>query len=390
MSRRRRWFWPATLIGCLLLAAWLMSGADPPPPKEVAVPAFPRFQTPEDKARADARKKPRPSKPSAPLPPPDDEPPSEVPPPAPAEAPPTPHRDPVMTALSRPGGGSALVMEANVLLHSPVGEMILGCMDASAKAEIDDVRQRFGVDLFSSIDRVAVQEGLLAVSGHFAEAEWETIFEGMKPEEHGDFGMVYSQPELSQIAEDLDEPLAREPVVGVWNDELVFLGDSAEEVQAAMDRLEGAAPAGPPPIADREAYGEIYGNVRAEDFTKLLAGGDQGELADLLKRAAERVELHVDARDDVALVARARGPDAQAMDELSRSLGGLLSLGRIQARREGDDELAGLLEHAKVSPFEGDSTVELALPQATLREWLGECAQPAKAAPAERPAGDAP
>ena len=199
--------------------------------------------------------------------------------------------------------------------------------------------------------------------------------------------MIYRQPDLAEMAANLDEPLEREPVIGVWNDELVFVGDTPEEVQGAMDRLEGAAPTGPPPIADDQAYGEIYGAVRAEDFTQLLDAGEQSELANLLKRAAEQVELHVDARDDVALVARARGPDKRAMDELSRALGGALSLGRIQARREGDDELAGLLEHAKVSPFEGDSTVELALPQSTLREWLGDCAQ---AAPAPSPAPEAP
>lgn len=362
-SRKRSWIWPALVVGCLALAAWLMSGADPPARQEVPEPAFPRFQTPKARERAEARKKPSPIK-------------AAVPPAAPEESPSPPPspRDPVMTALARPEGGSTLVLEANVLLHSPVGEMILACMDAEAKKAVDDVRARFGVDLFSSIDRVAVQQGLLVVSGHFAEAEWEAIFEGMAGAEHGDRGMIYAPP-VTEILPEGRQPPSSEPTIGVWNDELVFIGDSPQEVQDAIDRLEGAAPPGPPPIADEQAYGEIYGAVRAEDFTQLLQAGEQSELADLLKRAAEQVELHVDARDDVALVARARGPDTQAMDELSRALGGALSLGRIKARRDGDDDLADLLEHARVTPFEGDSTVELALPQESLRQWLGDCAK---------------
>ena len=384
-QKRRTWIWPVLMVVCLGLAAWLMSGADPPPRAEVPEPAFPRFQTPKDKARVDARKTAPPTKPPA-VPSPSPETPDGSPAPT-REAPPSDpagHRDPVMTALSKPGGGSALVLEANVLLHSPVGEMILGCMDADARTEIDRVRDRFGVDLFSSIDRVAVQQGMLAVSGHFEQAEWESIFEGMSPEKHGDHGMIYRQPPFAPQEDDAERRPDPEPVIGVWNDELVLIGDSPEEVQAAIDRLEGDAPTGPSPVADREAYGEIYGSVRAEDFTQLLAGSDQPELADLIKRAAERIELHVDARDDVAVVARARGSDTAAMEELSRTLGGALSLGRIQARREGDDDLADLLEHARITPLDGDSTVEIALPQASLRQWLGKCAQP-RAADGEAP-----
>ncbi len=364
--------WPALIVACLALGAWLMSGADPPPRKEVSAPAFPRYQSPKARARAVARRTSPPvAKPALAI-----EAGAEAEaPPAPA---PLPARDPMITALSRPEGGSALFMEANVLLHSPVGEMLLGCLDADARREIDRVRDRFGVDLFSSIDRVAVQQGLLTVSGHFGDAEWENIFEEFAPREHGDYGMIYSRPDLHDLVGDGGAPLERQPVMGVWNDELVFVGDTPEEVAAAMDRLEGNAPTGPPPIKEHEAYGEIYGTLQAEDFGQLLAGGENTELSELLKRAAERVELHVDARDEVAIVARARGTDTTAMEKLSRALGGALSLGRIKARQDGDDDLAALLEHARVTPFDGDSTLELALPRSTLREWLGDCASPAK------------
>jgi hypothetical protein len=40
--------------------------------------------------------------------------------------------------------------------------------------------------------------------------------------------------------------------------------------------------------------------------------------------------------------------------------------------------IRGSGSESDITPIDGDSTLELALPRSTLREWLGDCASPAK------------
>jgi hypothetical protein len=88
--------------------------------------------------------------------------------------------------------------------------------------------------------------------------------------------------------------------------------------------------------------------------------------------------LHVDATDDLLLVADVRGPDEELLAELGQSIAGALSLGRLQAVREDDRVLADLLDESRVIPSAGSFQLEVALPLATVERQLGECARNAR------------
>jgi hypothetical protein len=50
------------------------------------------------------------------------------------------------------------------------------------------------------------------------------------------------------------------------------------------------------------------------------------------------------------------------MNDLGRSLGTAMTLGRLAAKKDGHDDLAQLLEVSKVIPDEGSFQIDVALP----------------------------
>jgi len=136
--------------------------------------------------------------------------------------------------------------------------------------------------------------------------------------------------------------------------------------------VEGRGPAPTPLLTPEQSYGELYGVMSGADLARTLAGPDAW--ANALVEAASKVEVHLDARRDVALVADVSGDDARKLEDLGKTLGGALALARAQARATGDDESAELLSFAKVSPARGDAlSVEVALPLEVVAKRLAFC-----------------
>ena len=169
--------------------------------------------------------------------------------------------------------------------------------------------------------------------------------------------------------------------VGVWNNQLVMLGRTPDEVKEAIDRVEGRGPDEPSVIPEGSTYGEMYGVMSVEHLTRLL-GPDQAELAQRLRDVAQNVELHVDATSDVALVAEVKGSDEDKVTDLGKSLGAALALARMRAQAEGQKDVAQLLDFANVRP-DGDSfKLEMAVPLEALKERLAFCKEERQAADA--------
>lgn len=86
------------------------------------------------------------------------------------------------------------------------------------------------------------------------------------------------------------------------------------------------------------------------------------------------MELHLDARRDVALVADVSGEDPGKLEDLGKTLGGALALARAEARARGDTEAAELLGYARVSPTHGNAfSLEVALPLEVVARRLAFC-----------------
>jgi len=369
--RRRRGMW-LVFAGVLFgLAAWLMlSGQgeeEAPAPARVE---FPRRLRPQERTRMENRR-------------------TYVAPvaraPSDAGTEPLRPRDPVLAALPRGKGKSAVVIEANALRHSPLGEMVLECLMRRGSQGLEDFKQQTGVDPLQDLDRLIVSEEGIVLSGNFGDPRLKRSLQDQSraAQDYGPGARLYEPPPESDLNTGRPRMARRaQPHVGLWNDQLLVIGESSSGVKDVLDRLEGRGSEDPPVLNESQTYGEMYGVLSAALFQKLLPP-EQQELAAKLAEVAENVELHVDASADFAMTATIRGEDRDKVTDLGKSLGGAMSLARMKAQSEGNTRLAQLLDFAKVRP-EGDSfQLEMAVPLEAIKQQLSFCREQQEAPPSE-------
>lgn len=360
MRRRKTWLWLAAALLLVGLAAFLMSrGEDQPPEHEEVKVAFPRFLRGPERQRMETRK-------TLPVP--------TVATPRQAQRP----RDPLLAALADPRAKEVMVVEANALRNSPVGELFVDCLHALRRAggadPLDLFKQKSGVDPLKDIDRVAMEDKNLVVSGFFDKANWDALSEGMVASRYGDEGRLYEAGPNPQPG--------MPPYMAVWRNQLVVFGDDRASVMDAIDRVEGRKDA-VPTLSEDDTYGEVYGVLQGGDVLMPPSGatGTEADLARRLASVAKRVELHVDAMHDVAMVARVRGDDGAELGDLAKSVGGALALARAQAASDGRKQVAELMDYARVVPGDRSFSMEVALPLDVLEKQLAWCRDPSRQPP---------
>jgi hypothetical protein len=352
------------LAGLLLAAAALLLslGEREPAPVRRKEPAFPTRMSSEDWQRLEARRTL-----DLPAPPPAPDPDaasgleSSL---SPAPAPAPERRDPFLVALPVQPGDPVLVLEANALRHSRLGELFVGCLLSRDPRTFSELERETGIDVLKDVDRVALVGETVVASGFFDRARWPELARDATVERYGEGGRIYTRT-------------SGRDVLGVWRDQLVVVGTDGDAVRRALDQLEGRAPVPASAIPEELAYGEVYGVVPGSAARKLLPGADR-ELADRIAAAASRIELHVDAMQDVAAVVRVRG-DPGALDDLARSVGAALAVARLEAQAVDDRQAADLLEFARVRPGGDGFAIDLALPADRLEAWFGGCGRRAAA-----------
>jgi hypothetical protein len=270
-------------------------------------------------------------------------------------------RDPVLSVLPPKGSGtSAMVIEANAIRNSPLGEALIDCFRKGPKDPIEAFQSKTGVDPLKDIDRVVSLSDGFVMSGSFHNARWDSIFSASGPPvSYGDHGTIYGDASSGRV-------------IATWGDQMLMQGTSVGEVQAMIDRVEGRSPDSEPLLTDEDSYGEVYGVVDPSDLSQMLG---QTQLAQQIEQLAPSVKVHADATGDVAMVADFSADDAQGLADLGKSTGALLSVARLQAQAGGseDQEMAQLLEQARVVPGEGTFRVEVALPLPFLQKALSHC-----------------
>ena len=201
-------------------------------------------------------------------------------------------------------------------------------------------------------------------SGHFDNFKWQELFE-TAPTEYGNNALLFTE---NPNAENPDEEMTER--IALWNNELLIVGKNKEDLQNTIDTLEGRRPMDSIPLQESETYGEAYGMISTELLEKLIPE-DAGSLKEEILKVVNGVELHTNAMSDVAISARLSSDgDIDSLSDLGRSMGGALSLALGAARLQGDDELAQLLEFAKVTDNDGELFLELALPETYLKKHL--------------------
>ncbi|HYO69653.1 MAG TPA: hypothetical protein VEU33_26615 [Archangium sp.] len=359
MRQRRRGLWLVFAVVLFGLAAWLMMSGqgeeEAPPPLKVA---FPNRLRPAERERMEKRR-------TYVMPVTD----------AGTATEPTPVRpsDPVLAALPRGKGKTAVVIEANAIRHSPIGEMLLECLMNREGAELERFKKETGVDPFQDLDRMVLTDDGVILSGNFGDERLKNLL-GSRGSTNYDYGDNARLFEPSSERNPPNGGVARRngPQVGLWNNQMLVFGRSADGVKEVIDRVEGRGPDEPPVISESSTYGEMYGVLSVQQLKKLFPR-EQHELATRLAEVAENVELHVDASSDFAMTAQVKGPDADKVTDLGKSLGGALSLARMQAQAEGKTELAQLLDFAKVRPDGNEFKLELAVPLEVIKQQLAFC-----------------
>jgi hypothetical protein len=299
----------------------------------------------------------------------------------PGEARPAVQRDPVLAALPRGKGHSALVFEANALRHSPVGELLLGCVLSNGNLTLNEIRERTGLDLLQDLDRLVVTDEGVLLTGNFGNARLAEIFKKSIPSGYGNGAQLFEPVPEPPPAPDA-RPRMFLPIKDTgasWNDQMLVFSYSPESARGFIDRVEGRAGVGELPLLpEGSTYGEMYGRVSVE-MLGLIFRNEQPELMAMLMEAADSVELHLDARSDVSMVVEVQGADTRKVEELGRSLEAALSVARLKAQVAGEHEVARWLDFASVRPDGARLQVELALPLEFLKDKLSSCAEERRA-----------
>ncbi len=348
MGRRSYWLIAAMLL--LAGAVWFMSRgkrALAPTTLEVKIP---RHMSAADLLRLARRRRPpafivTPSLPTDPV--------------AAQSAP--EHRDPLLVALPTQVKQAAIVVEARVLRDSPVGQLLVDCFLGPPDGQrAERLRSKTGLDFFQDLDRVALADETVIITGRLGHANWAELFPDMEPQPLGPHTRLF-------------KPASGGEVALVWNDEMLMVGRAEDEIRAAADRLEGRAAVGLSLIGESDSYGEVYGLVKSAALANLFAH-ERPDVAARLQTMTDHLKVHVDASHDVGLVADADGTDPAGTLDLAHALGGVLTMGRAAALAQGNGELAAFLDHASVQPSHaGSLRIELALPLEFLQAQLKDC-----------------
>ncbi|MET0405436.1 MAG: hypothetical protein ABW123_23670 [Cystobacter sp.] len=361
MKRQGRGMW-LVLAGVLfLLAAWLMfSGQGEEEVAEAPEVNFPRRLRPQEVERVERRR-------------------TYVAPPTDAgvatvASEPVAPRDPLLAALPRGPGKTAIVIEANAIRHSPIGELLLECLMNQGGKGLEHFQQETGINPLEDLDRLVITDDGLIVSGNFGNPRFKEMLASRGSVNYGKSANLF---ELDPGRTREEAHMAARPSLqmGTWNDQMLmfdFKGNGLNGIKDIVDRVEGRGPDEPPVISEGNTYGEMYGVISVEQFRKLVPP-EQKELMDRLAQAAQNVELHVDASSDFAMTAKVRGADAALVTDLGKSLGGALSLARMKAQTAGDTELAQMLDFARVRPDGETFGLEVAVPLNVIQQQLAFC-----------------
>lgn len=338
----KRYSWLLIAVVLLGLASWFMARGDKPKrAQRDGEIDFRRFPRDEERLRNERRR--------------------TLPPARPREDAPGPQiivkRDPLLVALPTDRKKSTMVFEVAGLRDSPVGKVWLDClMKREGKRGLDKFQSEFGINPVEDVERVAVSSApLMILSVNSDKLKFDQA--GFSKRSFGSRGAIYQKPPSKDV-------------FATWGTGLVLTGPDVKAVEEAIQRLESDEPVAPA-IPEWSQYGDIYGSISPDELADMLRD-EQGELAEKLKKAVERIDVHVDASEDVAIVADVGGPEEQDITDLGKSFGTALSLARIQAQSEDNERLAELLDYAAVHPKDGRFALDVALPFDLLKE-MGPC-----------------
>jgi hypothetical protein len=267
-----------------------------------------------------------------------------------------PHRKPVVLAQGQSG---AVFIEANAIRHAPLVEAMLKCREKENHGGLEEMKQKLGIDPMEDVDRVGFDGKVFVASGFFAKLKVPE--ELGAPAVYGDKGKVWST---------VDDKGQR-AYFGQLGDDMVLTAGSEDELHAAMDRASGKTPVQTPDLPAGFGEGEIYGSVGAS-FIQSLFSESSDPMTQSLGKLLTSSTVRADVDQDAAFSMDLQAIDDKAGGDLSDAMKGVLAGLHAKAEKDGDDDLANLLEQARVSPSaDGHFSLDVALPGETILRGMG-------------------
>jgi hypothetical protein len=275
-----------------------------------------------------------------------------------------PAHDPLLVALP-PEAVTALVFEAGTILKAPVGQAMLACVGKEERARMDKGVAEMGKTWVDLAERVGVASlpgkgGMFVVQGKLDGFDIQKLEPHAEPRTYGAGTTIYDD-----TRED-----AWEFHAAVWHGSLLLGSHLPGVVEAAIDRLDSGGAGTTLAFDENEAYGEIYGKVGQADLERMAPEEMKSRLHDV----AAHAEVHVDAITEVLMVMDVEGSDAKQVEDLGKSLGAAMAVGRLEARREGRDDVVRLVDQSRVRPY-GDRRLraEVAVPLDIMTKSMHGC-----------------
>jgi len=357
--RRRGWPWLLVAAVLLVLGAWVMRGAEPPPRPDPPQVNLPRSMTSPERARAverqtwvpvplfDAGLQDRPAKP----------------------------QDPLLALMPEKVEYGAVVAEVNAIFNSELGPLMFDCLFAGAQDRLRGFRDA-GFDPLQQIDRVAVIDDVLVMTGQL---EHLPLPQDGVAKDYGPSGRIIER-ETSRGREYL----------ATWKNQLSAVGDDEASLKRLLDTLDRGASPGPKALDESQAFGELYG-VMGPKGLGLLFGEEDQQLKDVIVSATKGLSLHVDVSHDLGVVADVEPNDSTKTEELRRTMSSVLSLARLKAQAKGQTREADLLDLARVRGASGAGgfRVEAGVPHEVMKGLLTQCVERQTKRAAQRAAADA-
>ena len=276
-------------------------------------------------------------------------------------------RDPLLSALSDKG---AVVLELNAIRHSPLAEKVLACRAQAANDGLSKLKNALGIDPLEDLDRVGLDNNVVVVTGHFENLKIPKDLGAAQP--YGTAARIYTLADSGDDAPTGTDPADkdRKPLyVAQVGDGLMVTAASEDELHAAIDRVEGRAEAGTP-LPSSLMNAEAYGAIGPELLQSLLAGAHD-PLATRMQEVLTGGQLRMNVDDAVGLSVDLTAKSDDDTRDLGKSVSGALAALRSKAALEGDTELAGLLEQARVDTDHGKLQIDVAVPGALVLKAMG-------------------
>ncbi len=350
MATKKKARWPWLVLAALLFAlgAWLMSGSEELETKKEKKVSLPRYMTSTERKRNDDRR----TMPAVLMP--------EV-----AGKTEKQVRDPVLAGMPSVVKKAAVVIEANAIRNSDLGDLMIECMVPAENPLLDRMLDA-GFNPIEGLDRVAIADDALMITGDFSKTNFEELTGATGRRQFGENSEIYTRYRADG---------GTSGQFAVWKNQMMVFGDSTDEITTVLDRLDGKDADGPRALTEADAYGEVYGILKPEAFSRGLEK-ENPQLAALLNEAASQIKLHADVSRDVGVVADIQGVDAAKTQDLRKSLGTALTLMKLQAEAKGEKDRAEVLSFARVEKARDDGanfSLEAGLPYEVLEAQLKRC-----------------